>query len=171
MINAIIIHILVLYTISYGSLIIPQIHFHIQYFTISNQFNYAHKFSSVMQFNSVLKINSVMKINLIMPINSVMQINLIMPINSVMPLTNLTYVFDIQDIRVTGTVPLGCRPVSHGFITQYGPAGLLTGYKQSNSEHYRYGPAGLLIGVTHQYNSSQYCYLTLLVYQSILTTN
>ena len=159
MINAIIIHILVLYTISYSSLIIPQIHFHIQYFTISNLFNYAHKFSSVMQFNSVLKINSVM------------QINLIMPINSVMPLTNLTYVFDIQDIRVTGTVPLGCRPVSHGFITQYGPAGLLTGYKQSNSEHYRYGPVGLLIGVTHQYNSSQYCYLTLLVYQSILNTN
>ena len=147
MINANIIHILVLYTISYGSLIIPQIHFHIQYFTISNQFNYAHKFSSVMQ------------------------INLIMPINSVMPLTNLTYVFDIQDIRVTGTVPLGYRPVSHGFITQYGPAGLLTGYKQSNSEHYRYGPTGLLIGVTHQYNSSQYCYLTLLVYQSILNTN
>ena len=147
MINANIIHILVLYTISYGSLIIPKIHFHIQYFTISNQFNYAHKFSSVLQFNSVLKINSVM------------------------PLTNLTYVFDIQDIGVTGTVPLGCRPVSHGFITQYGPAGLLNGYKQSNSEHYRYGPAGLLIGVTHQYNSSQYCYLTLLVYQSILNTN
>ena len=159
MINANIIHILVLYTISYGLLIIPQIHFHIQYFTISNQFNYAHKFSSVLQFNSVLKINSVM------------QINSIMLINSVMPLTNLTYVFDIQDIRVTGTVPLGCRPVSHGFITQYGPVGLLTGYKQSNSEHYRYGPAGLLIGVTHQYNSSQYCYLTLLVYQSILNTN
>ena len=112
-----------------------------------------------------------MQINLIMPINSVMQINLIMSINSVMPLTNLTYVFDIQDIRVTGKVPLGCRPVSHGFIIQYGPAGLLTGYKQSNSEHYRYGPAGLLIGVTHQYNSSQYCYLTLLVYQSILNTN
>ena len=159
MINANIIPILVLYTISYGSLIIPQIHFHIQYFTISNQFNYAHKFSSVLQFNSVMKINSVM------------QINSIMPINSVMPLTNLTYVFDIQDIRVTGTVPLDCRPVSHGFITQYGPAGLLTGYKQSNSEHYRYDPAGLLIGVTHQYNSSQYCYLTLLVYQSILNTN
>ena len=159
MINANIIHILVLYTISYGSLIIPQIHFHIQYFTISNQFNYAHKFSSVLQFNSVLKINSVM------------QINSIMPINLVMPLMNLTYVFDIQDIIVTGTVPLGCRPVSHGFITQYGPAELLTGYKQSNSEHYRYGPAGLLIGVTHQYNSSQYCYLTLLVYQSILNTN
>ena len=159
MINANIIHILVLYTISYGSLIIPKILFHIQYFTISNQFNYAHKFSSVLQFNSVLKINSVM------------QINSIMPINSVMPLTNLTYVFNIQDIRVTGTVPLGGRPVSHGFITQYGPAGLLTGYKQSNSEHYRYGPAGLLIGVTHQYNSSQYCYLTLLVYQSILNTN
>ena len=159
MINSNIIHILVLYTISYGSLIIPQIHFHIQYFTISNQFNYAHKFSSVLQFNSILKINSVMKINSIMPINSVM------------PLTNLTYVFDIQDIRVTGTVPLGCRPVSHGFITHYGPAGLLTGYKQSNSEHYRYDPAGLLIGVTHQYNSSQYCYLTLLVYQSILNTN
>ena len=148
-----------IYAISYGSLIIPQIHFHIQYFTISNQYNYAHKFSSVLQFNSVLKINSVM------------QINSIMPINSVMPLTNLTYVFDIQDIRVTGTVPLGCRPVSHGFITQYGPTGLLTGYKQSNSEHYRYGPAGLLIGVTHQYNNSQYCYLTLLVYQSILNTN
>ena len=147
MINANIIHILVLYTISYGSLIIPKIHFHIQYFTISKQFNNAHKFSSVLQFNSVLKINSVM------------------------PLKNLTYVFDIQDIRVTGTVPLGCRPVSHGFITQYGPAGLLTGYKQSNSEHYRYGPSGLLIGVTHQYNSSQYCYLTLLVYQSILNTN
>ena len=159
MINANIIHILVLYTISYGSLIIPKIHFHIQYFTISNQFNYAQKFSSVLQFNLVLKINLVM------------QINSIMPINSVMPLTNLTYVFDIQDIRVTGTVPLGCRPVSHGFITQYGPAGLLTGYKQSNSEHYRYGPAGLLIGVTHQYNSSQYCYLTLLVYQSIFNTN
>ena len=147
MINANVIHILVLYTISYGSLIIPKIHFHIQYFTISNQFNYAHKFSSVMQINSI------------------------MSINSVMPLTNLTYVFDIQDIRVTGTVPLGYRPVSHGFITQYGPAGLLTGYKQSNSEHYRYGPARLLIGVTHQYNSSQYCYLTLLVYQSILNTN
>ena len=142
MINANTIHILVLYTICYGSLIIPKIHFHIQYFTISNQFNYTHKFSSVLQFNSVLKINS------------------IMPINSVMPLTNLTYVFDIHDIRVTGTVPLGCRPVSNGFIIQYGPAGLLTGYKQSNSEHYRYGPAGLLIGVTHQYNSSQYCYLT-----------
>ena len=83
-----------------------------------------------------------------------------MPIYSVKPLTNLTYVFDIQDIRVTGMVPLGCRPVSNGFITQYGSAGLLTGYKQSISEHYRYGPAGLLIGVTHQYNSSQYCYLT-----------
>ena len=147
MINTNVKHILILYTISYGSLIIPKIHFHIQYFTISNQFNYAHKFSSVMQINSI------------------------MPINSVMPLTNLTYVFDIQDIRVTGTVPLGYRPVSHGFITQYGPAGLLTGYKQSNSEHYRYGPAGLLIRVTHQYNSSQYFYLTLLVYQSILNTN
>ena len=159
MINANIIHILVLYTISYGSLIIPQIHFHIQYFTISNQFNYAHKFSSVLQFNSVLKINSVM------------QINSIMPINSVMPLTNLTYVFDIQDIRVTGTVPQGCRPVSNGFITQNGPAGLLTDYKKSNREHYRYGPTGQLIGVTYQYNSSQYCYLTLLVYQSILNTN
>ena len=147
MINANVIHILVLYTISYGSLIIPKIHFHIQYFTISNQFNYAHKFSSVMQINSI------------------------MPINSVMPLTNLTYVFDIQDIRVIGTVPLGYRSVSYGVITQYGPAGLLTGYKQSNSEHYRYSPAGLLIGVTHQYNSSQYCYLNLLVYQSILNTN
>ena len=97
--------------------------------------------------------------------------NSILQISSVMPLKNLTYVFDIQDIRVAGTVPLGCRPVSHGFITQYGPAGLLTSYKQSNSEHYRYGPAGLLIGVTHQINSSQYCYLTLLVYQSILNTN
>ena len=159
MINVNKIHILVLYTISYGSLIIPKIHFHIQYFTILNQFNYAHKFSSVMQFNSILEITSVM------------QIKSVMPISSVMPLKNLTYVFDIQDIRVTGTVPLGCRPVSHGFITQYGPAGLLTGYKQSNSEHYRYGPAGLLIGVTHQINSSQYCHLTLLVYQSILNTN
>ena len=48
----------------------------------------------------------------------------------------------------------------NGFITQYDPAGLLTGYKKSFSEHYRYGPAGLLIGVTHQYNRSQYCYLT-----------
>ena len=136
-----------IYIISYSSLIIPKIHFHNQYFTISNQFKYVHK------FNSVLSINSVMLIN------------------SVMPLTNLTYVFDIQDIRVTGTVPLGYRPVLNGFITQYGPAGLLTGYKQSNSVHYRYCPAGLLIGVTHQYNSSQYCYLTLLVYQSILNTN
>ena len=136
MINANTIHILVLYTIGYGSLIIPKIHFHIQYFTISNQFNYAHKFNLVLQFNPVLQINSVM------------------------PLTKLTYVFDVQDIRVTGTVPLGCRPVSNGFITQYGLAGLLTGYKQTNSEHYRYGLAGLLIGVTHQYNSSQYCYLT-----------
>ena len=167
MINVNTIHILVLciYTIRYSSLIIPQIHFHIQYFTISNQFKYAHKFSSVMQFNSVLKVNSVMSIN------SVMQIKSVMPISSVMPLTNLTYVFDIQDIRVIDTVPLGCRPVSNGFITQYGPAGLLTGYKQSNGEHYRYGPAGLLIGVTHQYNSSQYCYLILLVYQFILNTN
>ena len=137
MININTIHILCyIYTISYSLLIIPKIHFHIQHFTISNQFKYAHKFNSVMQFNSVLSITSVM------------------------PLTNLTYVFDIQDIRVTGTVPLGCMSVSNGFITQYGPAGLLTGYKQSNSEHYRYGPAGLLIGVTHQYNSSQYCYLT-----------
>ena len=136
------------HTISYGSLIIPKIHFHIQYFTISNQFDYANKFNSVLQFNSVMQINSVM------PINSVI------PISSVMPLTNLTYAFDIQYIRVTGTVPLGCRPVSNGFITQYGPAGMLIGYKQSISEHYRYGPAGLLIGVTHQYNSSQYCYLT-----------
>ena len=130
MINANTIHILVLYTISYGSLIIPKIHFHIQYFTISNQLNYAHKFNSVMS------------------------------INSVMPLTNLTYVFDIQDIKVIDTVPLGCRPVSNGFITQYGPARLLTGYKQSISEHYRYGLAWPLIRVTHQYNSSQYCYLT-----------
>ena len=128
-------HILVLYTISYGSLIIPKIHFHIQYFTISNQFKYAHNFNSVLQFNSVLSINSVMQINSVLSINSVMQIN------SVMPLTNLTYVFDIQDIRVTSTVPLGYKSVSNGFITQY-------------------GPAGLLIGVTHQYNSSQYCYLT-----------
>ena len=127
-------------------MIIPKIHFHIRYFTISNQFKYVHKFNSVLQINSVMQFNSVM------PINSVMQIN------SVMPLTKLTYVFDIQDIRVTDMVPLGCRPVSYGFITQYGPAGLLTGYKQSNSEHYRYGPAGLLIGVTHQYNSSQYFY-------------
>ena len=142
MINANTIHILVLYTISYGSLIIQKIHFHIQYFTISNQINYAHKFNSLLQFNSVMQINSVMLINL------------------VMPLTNLTYVFDIQDIIVTDTVPLGCRPVSNGFITQYGPTGLLTGYKKSISEHYRYGPTGLLIGVTHQYNSSQYCYLT-----------
>ena len=136
MINVNTIHIFVIYAISYSSLIIPNIHFHIQYFTISNQFKYAHKFNSVMQFNSIL------------------------PINSVMPLTNLTYVIDIQDIRVTGTVSQGYRPVSNGFITQYGLAGLLTGYKQSISEHYRYGPAGLLIGVTHQYNSSQYCYLT-----------
>ena len=147
------------YTISFSSLIIPQIHFHIHYFTISNQFKYLT--TSIQFCNSIS----------VMPISSVMQIKSVMPINSVMPLKNLTYVFDIQDIRVTGTVPLGCRPVSHGFITQYGPAGLLTGYKQLNSEHYRYGPAGLLIGVTHQINSSQYCYLTLLVYQSILNTN
>ena len=148
MININTIHILCyIYTISYSSLIIPKLHFHIQYFTISNQFKYAQKYNSVLQFNSFLSINSVM------------------------PLNNLTYVFDIQDIRVTSTVPLGCRPVSNGFITQYGPARLLTGYKQSNSEHYRYGPAGLLIGVTHQYNSSQFCCLTLLVYQSILNTN
>ena len=142
MININTIHILCyIYTISYSSLILPKLHFHIQYFTISNQFKYAHKFNSFLS------------------------------INSVMPLKNLTYVFDIQDIKVTGTVPLGCRPVSNGFITQYGPAGLLTGYKQSHSEHYQYGSAGLLIGVTHQYNSSQYYYLTLLVYQSILNTN
>ena len=32
-------------------------------------------------------------------------------VNSVIPLTNLTYVFSIQDIGITGTVPLGCRPV------------------------------------------------------------
>ena len=136
MINVNTIHILVIYTISYSSLIIPKINFHIQYFTILNQFKYAHKFNSIMQFNSILPINSVMSIN------------------SVMRLTNITYVFDIQDIRVTGTVPLGCRPVSNGFITQYSPAGLLIGYKQSISEHYRYGPTRLLIGVTHQYNSS-----------------
>ena len=142
MINVNTIHILVIYTINYSSLIIPKIRFHIQYFTISNQFKYTHNFNSVLQFNSVMQINSVMTIN------------------SVMPLMNLTYVFDIQDIRVTGTVSLGCRPVSNGFITQDSPVGLLTGYKQSISEHYRYGPTKLLIGVTHRYNSSQYCYLT-----------
>ena len=64
MINANTIHILVLYTISYGSLIILKIHFHIQYFTISNQFNYAHKFNSVLQFNSVMKINYIKSIQL-----------------------------------------------------------------------------------------------------------
>ena len=105
MINVNTIHILVIYTISYSSLIIPKIHFHIQYFTISNQFKYAHKFNSVLQFNSVMSFNSVLTIN------SVMSINSVMPINSIMPLMNLTYVFDIQDIRVTGTVLLGCRPV------------------------------------------------------------
>ena len=115
------------------------------------QFSFAIQFSYVNQFSYA---------NQFCYANQLSQINSIMRINSVMPLTNLTYVFKIQDIRVTGTVPLGCRPVSNGLITQYGPAGLLTGYKQSNSEHYRYGPAGLLIGVTHQYNSSQYCYLT-----------
>ena len=137
MINVNKIHILVLYIISYGLLIIPKIHFHIQYFTISNQFKYL--------TNSIQFCHSIS----VLPITSVIQIKSVMPISSVMPLKNLTYVFDIQDIRVTGTVPLGCRPVSHGFITKYGPAGLLTGYKQSNSEHYRYGPAGLPIGVTH----------------------
>ena len=102
---------------------ILQCSFQFQYFTISNQFKYAHKFNSVMQFNSflqfnsvlsinsVMPINSVMRFNSILPINSVMSINSVMPINSFMPLMNLTYVFDIQDIRVTGTVPLGCRPV------------------------------------------------------------
>ena len=102
---------------------ISQCSFQFQYFTISNQFNYAHKFNSLLQFNSVLPINSVMPLTSIMPINSIMPLNSIMPINSIMPLTsimpinsimpltNLTYVFDIQDIRVTGTVPLGCRPV------------------------------------------------------------
>ena len=108
---------------------ISQCSFQFQYFTISNQFKYAHKFNSVMQFNSFLQFNSVMSINSVMPINSVMSISSVMPIslvmsinsvmpissvmsiNSVMPLTNLIYVFDIQDIRVTGTVPLGCRPV------------------------------------------------------------
>ena len=88
---------------------ISQCSFQFQYFTISNQFKYAHKFNSVMQFNSFLQFNSVL------PITSVMSINSVMPISSVMPLTNLTYVFDIQDIRVTGTVPLGCRPVLKPF--------------------------------------------------------
>ena len=106
------IHILVIHTISYSSLIIPKIHFHIQYFTISNQFKYAHKFNSVLQINSVMSFNSVM------PISSVMSIN------SVMPLTNLIYVFDIQDIRVTRAA----WRYKNGFITQYGLAGLLTGY-------------------------------------------
>ena len=107
---------------------ISQCSFQFQYFTISNQFKYAHKFNSVMQFNSFLQfnsvllinsvmsinsviLNSVMTINSVMPINSVIPINSVMTINSVMPLTNLTYVFEIQDIRVTGTVPLGCRSV------------------------------------------------------------
>ena len=103
-------------------------------FSSKNQFSYVNQFSYANQFSYTNQFSYA--------------------------LTNLTYVFDIQDIRVTGTVPLGCRPVSNGFITRYGPAGLLTSYKQSNSEHYRYGPAGLLIGVTHQYNSSHYCYLT-----------
>ena len=136
MINANIIHILVLYTISYGSLIIQKIHFHIQYFTISNQFKYAHKFNPVLQIQFSY-------------------------------VNHFSYALNEFNIclRYTGyqshrKVPLGCRPVSNGFIIQYGLAGLLTGYKQSNSEHYRYGPAGLLIEVTHQYNNSQYCYLT-----------
>ena len=72
MINVSTIHILVIYTICYGSLIIQKntfsysinhaliksfisqcfFFFFFQYFTISNQFKYAHKFNSVMQFNS-----------------------------------------------------------------------------------------------------------------------
>ena len=112
------IHILVIYTISYSSLIIPNTHFHIQYFTISNQFKYDHKFNSVlqfnlvMQFNSILPINSVIQIDSVIQINSVMQISLVMSINSIMPLTNLTYVFD------TGYQ-------SH----RHGPAGLQAGIK------------------------------------------
>ena len=127
-INTIHIFVIYIYTIRYSLLIIPKIHFHIQYFTISNQFKYDLKFNSVMQ------------------------------INSVMPKTNLTYVFDIQDIRVVGTVPSGCRRYQNGFITQYGLVGLLTGYKKKSiSEHYRYCPVGLRIGVTHQYIRLQYC--------------
>ena len=96
---------------------ISQCSFQFQYFTISNQFKYAHNLNSFLQFNSVLPINSVMPINSIMsissvmPINSFMPISSVVPISSIMPLTNLSYVFDIQDIRVTGMVPLGCRPV------------------------------------------------------------
>ena len=89
--------------------------------------------NSVMQIDSIMQINSVMQISSVMSINSIMQFNSVMPINSVMPLTNLTYVFDIQDIRVAGTIPLGySRYKKNGFITQYGPAGLLTGYKKIN---------------------------------------
>ena len=29
-------------------------------------------------------------------------------------------------------VLLGCRPVEKGFITQYGPIGVLTGYKKNH---------------------------------------
>ena len=96
---------------------ISQCSFQFQDFTISNQFNSVLPINSVMPNNSVVQINSVMPINSVVQINSIMQINSVMPINSIMPLTNLTYVFDIQDIRVTGTVPLGYRPVSIGFIT------------------------------------------------------
>ena len=72
--------------------------FNFQYFTILNQFKYAHKFNLVMQFNSFMSFNLILPINSVMSINSTMSINSIMPINSITPLTNLTYVFDIQNI-------------------------------------------------------------------------
>ena len=129
MINVNTIHILVIYTFRYSSVITQKIHFHIQYFTISNQFKYDHKFNSVLQFSSVMQIDSVISINSFMQISSVMLINSVMSINSIMPLMNLTYVFDIYRISES---PARSRWAAgrykNGFITQYCPAGLLTGY-------------------------------------------
>ena len=75
---------------------ISQCSFQFQYFTISNQFKYAHKFNSVMQFNSFLQFNSVM------PISSVMSINLVMPISSVMSI-NINHAF--QAPFIVGSTP------------------------------------------------------------------
>ena len=60
-----------------------------------------------------------------------MQFNSVMSINSVMPLTNLTYVFDIQISESPARSRWVAGRYKNGFITQYGPAGLLTGYKKN----------------------------------------
>ena len=162
MINGNTIHILVLYTIIYSSLIIPK-------YTLSYSINHALIKSCISQcsfhFNwqacfSIPIFHNLKSIQLCSQIqfNSTIQFSYAHQFNYALNEFNVCLLYRISESPAPSRWAAG--RYQNGFITQYGPAGLLTGYKKSISEHYRYGPAGLLIGVTHQYNRSQYCYLT-----------